>query len=327
MSRPICGMVLGKFMPPHAGHLHLIDFANAWCDELTVVVGTLKDEPIAGALRFEWIRELCPFATVVHLTDENPQDPSEHEDFWGIWKRSLRRVLPQMPDLVFASESYGAQLASVLGARFIPVDPGRGVVPISGTAIREKPLSHWEFLPPPVRAHHAVRVSVFGPESTGKSTLSEALAAHFQTQHVPEYARTWLEMSGQGPQPSDMVDIARGQAASEAALARRCNRLLICDTDPLATVIWSEVLHGICDPVVRQIASRHRYSLTLLLDVDVPWVADPVRYLPDDRRSFLARCESELTAAGRPFALIGGDFESRTQQAIVTVTSLLDSEN
>ncbi|MFT5432935.1 MAG: HTH-type transcriptional repressor of NAD biosynthesis genes [Myxococcota bacterium] len=147
--KAVRGMVLGKFLPPHAGHLHLVDFAQNWVDELTIVVGTLAGEAIDGALRHRWMEELCPGASVVHLTDENPQHPSEHPDCWATWEASLRRILPDPVDLVFASEPNGQRVAEILGARFIPVDPGRLAQDVSGTAIREDPFGHWEFLPPP----------------------------------------------------------------------------------------------------------------------------------------------------------------------------------
>src|SRR5262249_35302247 len=161
----------------------------------------------------------------------NPQDPSEHPEFWHIWRASLLRVLPGAPDFVFASDAYGAKLAEVLGARFVPVDPARSAVPISGTLVRADPLSHWEHLPRPVRAYYAKRVVGFGPESTGKSTLARRLAAHFRTVHVPEFARSWLETAGGRVTPEDMPIIARGQLAAEDALAREANRVLFCDTD------------------------------------------------------------------------------------------------
>lgn len=323
-SAPVRGLVLGKFMPPHMGHLHLVDFAAAWCDELTVVVGTLESEPLDGRTRWRWMRELCPDATVVHLTDDNPQDPSEHPDFWGIWERSLRRILPTLPDVVFASEAYGWTLAEVLGARFVPVDPGRSAITVSGTSIRANPLKHWDYLPPPVRAHYALRVSIFGPESTGKSTLATALAEHFDTAHVPEYARTWLEAHGRDPTADDMPLIARGQASAEAALARRCNRLLVCDTDPLATVLWSEVLFGECNAEVTRIAASTGYDLTVLMTPDVPWVEDPVRYLPGGGAQFFERSREMLSAAGRPVLVVSGDFSQRTAAAIAAIRALLD---
>ncbi|CFS06952.1 Putative transcriptional regulatory protein NadR (probably AsnC-family) [Mycobacterium tuberculosis] len=87
------GMVLGKFMPPHAGHVYLCEFARRWVDELTIVVGSTAAEPIPGAQRVAWMRELFPFDRVVHLANENPQRPWEHPDFWDIWKASLQGVL------------------------------------------------------------------------------------------------------------------------------------------------------------------------------------------------------------------------------------------
>jgi len=307
------GLVLGKFLPPHAGHVHLIETARRQCDELSIVVGTLAREPIAGALRAQWMRALFPELPelhVLHLTDENPQHPSEHPRFWDIWRESLLTILPAPPDVVFTSDAYGARLAEVLGARWAPVDPARATVPVSGTAIRSDPLAHWRYLPAPVRAHYARRISVFGPESTGKSTLAAALAARLGTACVPEYARAFLEArGGAAPTRADLDAIAAGQAATEDALAPACNGTLICDTDPLLTAVWRAALFGEPMPL-----PPRRYELTLLCDVDLPWVGDPVRYLPDDRGGFFERCVAALRAADRRYVVIRG--ENRVDQAL-----------
>jgi HTH-type transcriptional regulator, transcriptional repressor of NAD biosynthesis genes len=316
------GMVLGKFMPPHAGHVYLVEFARRWVDDLSVVVGTLAAEPIPGALRHRWMSELFPDLRVIHLTDENPQHPHEHPDFWPIWRRSLERVLPAPPDLVFASEAYGAKLAEVLGARFVPVDAAREALPVSGTAVRDDPFRHWAFLPRCVRPYFLKRVSIFGPESTGKTTLARALARRFGTVAAPEYARAWLEARGGRVGPDDMEPICRGQIAAEEALALEATRLLVCDTDPLATVVWSEALFGSCPASIEERALGRRYDLTILLDVDVPWVEDIVRYLPDERRSFFARCEAALARAGRAFVTVRGGWGERFEQAERAVAAL-----
>jgi NadR type nicotinamide-nucleotide adenylyltransferase len=316
-------MLLGKFLPPHLGHVYLVEFAGGFVDELTVVVCSLRREPIPGELRHRWMRELFPCHHVVHLTDELPQEPREHPDFWDLWRASLTRVLPGRPDYVFASEDYGWRLAEVLGGRFIPVDRARAAVPVSGTAIRTDPRAHWDYLPRCVRPYFLRRVCVFGPESTGKSTLAAQLAAHFGTVVVPEYARTLLEAQDGRLGPEDIPHIARGQAASEEALARNARGLLVCDTDVLTTLIWSETLFGNCPDEVRAEADRRTYDLYLLLDVDVPWVSDPVRYLPDDRRGFLERCRRELERRRRPYVVVGGDWEQRFTAARGAVERLL----
>lgn len=309
------GLVLGKFMPPHNGHLYLVDFARHYAEELTLVVGSLQAEPIPGELRFAWMRELFPQVEVVHLTDENPQHPSQHPDFWKIWRNSLTRVVPRKIDLVFASEDYGGPLAEVLGARFIPLS--RKLLTVSGTAIRSDPLAHWAYLPPPVRAYYARRISIFGPESTGKSTLAEKLARHFQTIWVPEFARDWLERKQGEVSREDMPIIARGQRASEEALARQANRLLFCDTDPSATQLWSQELFGDCPAeLLAQVGSYH---LTLLCAPDVPWVDDVVRYRPDGGQPFWQKCYDLLAREGRQVMHLHGDWEQRWQQALTAL--------
>src|SRR5262249_56697885 len=85
------GRLLGKFLPPHLGHVYLVEFASRYVDQLTVVVCSLAREPIPGELRHRWMRELFPFDNVVHLRDELPQEPKEHPDFWALWKASLER--------------------------------------------------------------------------------------------------------------------------------------------------------------------------------------------------------------------------------------------
>jgi NadR type nicotinamide-nucleotide adenylyltransferase len=312
-------MLLGKFLPPHLGHVYLAEFASRYADRLTAVVCSLRREPIPGELRLGWMRELLPFADVVHLTDELPQEPAEHPDFWDLWRAALLRVLPAKPDLVFASEHYGWRLAEELGAAFVPVDRERSAVPVSGTAIRTDPMTNWQYIPRCVRPYFVKRVCVFGAESTGKTTLARRLADHFRTAWVPEYARTRLEAKGGAVTFEDMEPIARGQVASEEALARNANRVLVADTDPLATVIWSDVLFGRVPEFVREMAERRSADLYLLLDPDVPWVADPVRYLPGQGRAFLDRCLAELDARGRRYAVIRGDWDDRFRAAVEAV--------
>jgi NadR type nicotinamide-nucleotide adenylyltransferase len=292
-------------------------------DDLTIVVGTLAAEPIPGERRFAWMRELFPFDRVVHLTDENPQDPSEHPDFWNIWQASLERVLPAPVDVVFASEPYGEKLATILGARFVSVDQARSIVPVSGTKIRQQPFVHWPYLPRCVRPRFALRVSVLGPESTGKTTLARMLADHFQTVWAPEWARTLLERRGGDLDGLDWSEIVRGQVASEEALARDANRVLICDTDPLATTVWAETLLGSCPTSIEQAAVARRYDLTLLTAPDVPWTPDPVRYFPEGGAAFFLRCEERLRETVRRYVVVNGSWEERRVTAIQAIEATL----
>jgi NadR type nicotinamide-nucleotide adenylyltransferase len=256
------------------------------------------------------------------LTDELPQEPAEHPDFWDLWRSALLRVLPRRPGHVFASEPYGWRLAEELGATFVPVDGARSAVPVSGTSVRSNPAANWEYIPRCVRPYFVKRVCVFGPESTGKTTLARRLAEHFGTAWVPEYARTLLEAGGREVRADDMELIACGQAASEDALARNANRVLVADTDPLATFVWSEILFGTVPPAVRELADTRAPDLYLLTEADVPWVADPVRYLPNGGRAFFERCRAELDARGRRYVVIRGGWDERFRAAAAAIEEL-----
>ncbi len=290
-----------------------------------MLVCSIAREPIPGALRFAWMREMCPDCDVVHVTDEVPQAPEEHPDFWDIWRTLIRRHLPAGPDCVFASEPYGARLAAELGAAFVPVDVARAMVPISGTAVRTDPMRHWRFIPAPVRPYFVRRVRLVGAESTGKSTLAQRLAEHFGTVCVQEYARPWLAPKPGRCDPEDIPAIARGQIAAEDALARQAERVLFCDTDALTTLVWSEFLFGDAPLWLRQEAAGRRYDLTLLLDTDAPWIDDGTRMHGDAaaRAAFGARCVAALEALGQPYVRLGGTWDERYAGAVRAVETLL----
>lgn len=169
-----------------------------------------------------------------------------------------------------------------------------------------------------------LRVCIFGPESTGKTTLCQRLAQHFQTSWVPEYARTYLESRQQPFALGDVEPIARGQLQWEAEQMERAQRVLFCDTDLLTTTIWSHWFFAECPSWVSEQARLQHFDLTLLMEVDVPWVADSVRYLPKEGAQFLERCLAELENQERSYRRVGGDWETRFQTSVEAVKELLD---
>jgi NadR type nicotinamide-nucleotide adenylyltransferase len=313
------GFLLGKFMPPHCGHVFLCEFAQAYVDSLTILVCSLDDDPIAGALRFRWMGEMFPRCRVLHLTDAVPQAPERHADFWPIWRAIVRRHHPEPIDFVFASEAYGARLADEVGAAFVPVDPGRLAAPVSATRVREDPFAAWRYLPAPVRAHYARTVCIFGPESTGKSTLARGLAAHFRTNFVPEYGRTHTDAFGTDVTADDLRRIVRGHRAATHAARRQANRLLFLDTDPVLTAVWADMLLGARPADLDCVEDTADFYL--LTDVDAPWVDDGTRYFPDlsVRRRFFERCRTELVRRGLPFVTLSGSWDERLPAAVAAV--------
>ncbi len=315
------GFLLGKFMPPHNGHVLLCETAAALVDELTILVCWLPDDPIPGPLRLQWMRELFPHARVIGHDAVVPQAPEEHPDFWAIWRGIVQAAHPAPIDLVFASEDYGARLAAEVGARFHPVDPGREAVPISASAIRADPWAEWRHLPVPVRPHYARTICLHGPESTGKSTLAARLAAHFDTRHVPEFGRTWCEWRGNDLAMADLLSIATTQDAMARAALRQCNRWLILDTDPLMTAIWADMLFGRRDPWFAE--WQDTADFYLLLDIDLPWVQDGTRFFGTEaeRRRFFDLCQAELERRGVRWARVSGEGEARFENALAAISA------
>lgn len=310
------GLIIGDFAPLHRGHIYLLDFASAFCDTVYVLV-TPGEMSIDVALRLQWLKDKRPHLRVL-TAEHNCRHNSE------VLKSELAKAAGiARVDYFFSGNVTDSSIAKTLGATFVPVDPLRQLCQADSSAIQKAPLQYWSYLPEMVRMHYLKRVCIFGPESTGKSTLTANLAKHFETVHVPEYARTFMETIDNALNEADLPVFARGMQASEEALAHRANRVIFSDTDALTTIIWSEWLYKRVDESIATIAARQKHDLYLLLDVDVPWVSDPQRHLPQERETFLASCKQKLAEHGRPYVLISGTFEERMHKAIKAVEDLL----
>ncbi len=320
------GFVLGKFMPPHKGHVFLCDTARRMVDRLTILVCWLPDDPIRGPLRLQWMKELFPDCDVVGQDSIVPQAPEDHPDFWAIWRGIVKRVHPEPIDYVFAGEAYGEDLAREVGGRFIPVrrgEPGAAPAgrPISASLIRADPWAQWDDIPGPVRPYFARTICLHGPESVGKTSLAERLAAHFDTIWTPEYGRFHCEVHGTECSGADLLDIGRVQSAMIAAALPFCNRRLIVDTDALMTAAWSEMMLGhIPDELMKQ----PRSDLYLLPDIDQPWRDDGTRIYGDDeqRTRFMRISEGVIASAGVRAVRLSGGWSERFDQAVAAIDAL-----
>jgi NadR type nicotinamide-nucleotide adenylyltransferase len=173
------------------------------------------------------------------------------------------------------------------------------------------------------------KIVVTGPESTGKSSLCEALAAHFHTGWVPEYAREYLLTHGREYQPEDLSRIARGQLELEDRHAREAGsagqELLFLDTDLYVIKVWSEFVFDRCDPwILDQIATRH-YDAYLLCCTDLPWEKDELREYPDPaiRQRLFHIYRETLIQQSVPWAQVSGQGDERIAAGIAAVRRLL----
>lgn len=329
------GFLLGKFMPPHRGHLFLCETARRMVDKLTVLVCSTSSEPIPGDKRVQWMREALPYANTLHLHRDLPQTPEDHPDFWRIWREVIHELHPQPIDRVFAGEAYGFRLAEELGAAPVIVDPDREAFRISGTAIRENPAAHWENIAPPARAGVQKRLCILGPESVGKSRLAHDLAGHFKTRMMPEYGRAYdvyykqsHQAKGAGWTGKDLINLAETHAAMREALSPLAGPLFIEDTDAIQTAVWAEHLLGAPLAELEAIAAKTPADHYLLLSPETPWADDGVRYAgaQETRQWFFEAAKARLGALSLSYDVItGAEWDSRTGKAMKAAERLLAS--
>jgi len=180
-------------------------------------------------------------------------------------------------------------------------------------------------------ASTCIKVVLFGPESTGKTTLSRQLARHYNSIWVREYARAYLQNKWNDErktcEPKDLLPIAQGQIQLENELAKKTETVLICDTDLLETKVYSEAYYsGTCDPILDKFAIENTYDLYFLTYIDTPWEADDLRDKPNQRIQMFNAFESALKKYNRPYVLLKGDKDERLEKAIRHIDELIKNK-
>lgn len=163
------------------------------------------------------------------------------------------------------------------------------------------------------------KIVVIGPESTGKSTLCEMLATHYQTQWVREYAREYLLNHGMDYTFENLLTIAKGQLDGEERIANEMHQgLLFIDTDMYVMKVWCEFVFNRCHQWIIDQIALHRYDFYLLCNTDLPWAADPLREYPDleSREKLFHIYKDLLQNQSTPWIEITGGAEGRLSQAI-----------
>jgi NadR type nicotinamide-nucleotide adenylyltransferase len=336
--------VVGKFWPPHRGHQLLLETAAAQVSELLVLVyANPDDQRHAAPARAEWLRELyrgddfahgprigaTPLRIVGLPAAAVPPDAADdhtHREF----VRQYLADLGQRIDVVFSSEAYGPGFAEHLGATHVAVDNQRRQVATSGThlcaALATEAESFAEsalHIHPFVAAQYGVvpatavpRLVLLGAESSGKTTLSIALAEALGTAWVPEYGRTLHEQKNGQLVYEDLLYIGRRQLELEDEAAAQARGWLVCDTNAATTALYSYYYFHRCDPALQRLAQvcRQRYAHTFVCLPTTPFEDDGWRG-PEALRQFQhGAILMQLELLGIPYTLLDGSVAERVAQ-------------
>jgi HTH-type transcriptional repressor of NAD biosynthesis genes len=325
-------LVLGKFFPPHKGHVYLIDTAIENSENVNVLLCYNKDQNISGEIRFNALKSIFKDNKNVNiqLVDDGdlPQYDWECEsldEFYSHWVPFVYQFVDKL-DVVFTSEDYGNDFAKYLGIEHYLVDKERKKYPISATKVRTNPLENWEFIPNEIKPYFIKRVVLMGPESVGKSTLTINLAKYFETNYVEEWGRTVFENNGNTISLDDFIPISKGRQELEDLKVKESNKLIFCDTEDITTYLFSKMFYPktykqIENYFLKVLDEKENYDLYLLLKSDCDGIQDGTRQFLEERKDHYELIKKELVNKKCNFFEIGGDWDKRLLDSIKIIKS------
>ncbi len=258
---------------------------------------------------------------VINMTQELPQFPEEHLDFWNIWCNVIKTNCPDI-DVIYSSEDYGFELAKRLGISHELVDKERIKHPISGTKIRNNPYDNWQKMYIGAMSYFLNRMYFLGPESTGKTTISKLLSEKYYSNWVPEYGRVLCEKNDGNIELMDFYEIVIKQREIEDNLAQRTQRkTLFCDTETITTKVFCELyypdkhkqLTDFFNYHIEKQIKNNKCHFFVMNPAGTEAVQDGTRLniSEDKRQTHFNKLVEELTFWKVPFTILYGNYEHR----------------
>ena len=322
-------VVIGKFMPPHYGHVYMIERALAVSKVVHVLVYTMESEPLPGFKRWKALREHFANDNVIvqWIEKDLPQYPEEHPDFWNIWKNEIENAVKYITtdkiDAIFGSEDYVKSLGNVLNCKSHIVDKERKIVPISGTMCREDNFENWQYVIPEYRPNLVKSICFIGGESTGKTTLTRIMAKIFQTEWVSEYGREYVEKNGDPTTTEEFLHISSQQRLNFSQKKRTANKLIFADTDSIVTQVFHKLYLGDFSKELDVNISLEDYDLYFLLPPTIPFYQDGTRLFQKKQKEQYDMLHAQLIKWKRNFVIVAEeDLNKRIE--IVKETIRLD---
>lgn len=310
------GLTLGKFAPLHRGHQHVIETALLEMDHIIVVIYDAKEvTPVPLSVRAAWIRKLYPTAEVIEGKD-GPTEVGYTERIKRMHEQYIHGLLNgRRITHFYSSELYGEHMSQALQAVNRVVDMARRTFPVSGTVIRQDPAKYTAFIHPEVYKDLITNVVFLGAPSTGKTTIAEACARHFNTTWMPEYGREYWERYNVDRRlsPEQLVELAKGHLEREDQKLLTANKYFFTDTNAITTYMFSVYYHGSALPELAYLArlAEARYQLVFLCDTDIPYEDTWDRSGDVRRKGFQEEIKAHLERRRISVKLLGGSLTER----------------
>lgn len=332
-----------KALPFHRGHMAAIMRAATMCKTLYVIVSDNRHvtkklcegfDPISLETRVSWVSEEFVHLDYIKVLGLDESDIPEFPLGWSEWAKMVQALVPEKIDVIFGNEeSYReGHTKNFPEIEYVTFDVNRAEFAISGTEIRENPIRYWKYLPGSVRPYFCKKILIAGSESAGKTSLTKMLAKYFYTSWSEEvgrfYSERYLGGNENNLKQEDFERICWLQFEQDREAQRTANKVVFHDTDALITQFYLEKYTGKTSEFITEFAKRQHYDLIILMKPDIPWVADGLRWMADQKirennheqiKAMYGMHKSDNTT----IIEIGGNYEERYLAAITAVNNLL----
>lgn len=298
-------------MPLHTGHELMLDFGAAMMDEFHIIVSGRNTDVIPVIVRYFAVK--AKFKNDGHVTvhlhiDYVPEPEYDEngtaidESFWNTWINIFKTYVPNVTHFV-SSDMYGQEAAKRLGIDWLPVDPNREMINISGTTIRNDLSGFWDYVAPTMKPNLIKKVAVMGPESVGKTTFVESLTDCSQ---VIEYGRIISEVEDNKLTEYDFDIIHKGQTTLiQHAVDAAKHRVVVSDTEAYTTYLFGKYYLDVELMDVWEYAQYEQdFDLYILFAPNVPWVNDGTRVVPTNTRRMWFFNKMKEFLKGKPHIII-----------------------